>query len=318
MTPNLETTWLGLPLSHPVVALAGPLTHELDNFRRLGDAGVAAIVMHSLFEEQITRDSHLVHHYQEYGTDSFGEALSYVPELEDYGTGSDTYLSLISAAKEAVSVPIIASLNGTTPGGWRKFAHEMERAGADALELNLYHLPTDPDVPGSQVEALYLGVVREVVEGLKIPLAVKLSPFLTAPAHMAGEFASAGAKGLVLFNRFYQPDIDLDELQAVPRLVLSTHTEMRLPLRWGRDPSRSRRCRSRDHERRAYRRRRPQRRPLWRQYHHDDLRVVATRPRSRPPYLGCRDRMDGGEGIPIREANARLVESSAYGVAGSV
>ncbi|MBU6303553.1 MAG: dihydroorotate dehydrogenase-like protein [Verrucomicrobia bacterium] len=232
MKPQLETSWLGLPLAHPVVASAGPLTHELDNFRRLEDSGVAAIVMHSLFEEQITKESHLVHHYQEHGSGGFAEALSYLPDLEDYGTGPDTYLSLISAAKDAVSIPVIASLNGTTAGGWRRFAREIQQAGADALELNLYHVPTNPEIPGSELEARYLSVVRDVSQGLRLPLAVKLSPFLTAPAHMAAELTQAGARGLVLFNRFYQPDINLDELTVVPRLVLSNHQELRMPLRW--------------------------------------------------------------------------------------
>ena len=232
MKPNLETTWLGLPLAHPLVASAGPLTHELDNFRRLEDAGVSAIVMHSLFEEQITHDSHRLNHYQEFGAESFGEALSYLPELEDYGTGPETYLALIAAAKSAVAIPVIASLNGSTAGGWRQFAREIERAGADALELNLYRLPTDPEIPGTEVENRYLGVVREIAHLIHIPLAVKLSPFLTAPAHLAAELSEAGARGLVLFNRFYQPDIDLETLTVVPRLVLSTSQEMRLPLRW--------------------------------------------------------------------------------------
>ncbi|MBU6301888.1 MAG: dihydroorotate dehydrogenase-like protein [Verrucomicrobia bacterium] len=232
MKPQLETSWLGLHLAHPVVASAGPLTHELDNFRRLEDAGVAAIVMHSLFEEQITRESHWVHHYHQHGTGSPLEAFSYIPDLEDHGTGPDTYLSLISAAKDAVSIPVIASLNGTTAGGWRRFAREIQQAGADALELNLYHVPTSAEISGSELEGRYLSVVRDVSQGLRLPLAVKLSPFLTAPAHMAAELTQAGARGLVLFNRFYQPDINLDELTVVPRLVLSNHQELRLPLRW--------------------------------------------------------------------------------------
>ncbi len=232
MAANLETTYLGLRLPHPVVASAGPLTHDLDGFRRFEDAGVAAIVMHSHFEEQITRESHLTHHYLEVGADSFGEALSYVPRLETLGTGPDGYLELLASAKQAVSVPVIGSLNGTTPGGWRQFATRIERAGADALELNLYHVPSDPTVSGAEVEARYVDAVREVAAAISIPLAVKISPFFSSPAHMARQFAEAGAAGLVLFNRFYQPDIDLDQLEVVPRLVLSQNTEMRLPMRW--------------------------------------------------------------------------------------
>ncbi|MEX2581255.1 MAG: dihydroorotate dehydrogenase-like protein [Verrucomicrobiales bacterium] len=232
MTPNLETTYLGLSLAHPVVASAGPWTHEADGFRRLEEAGVSAIVMHSLFEEEITRQSLLTHHFIEYGAESFGESLSYLPELEDYGTGPDRYLELLAAGKAAVSVPVIGSLNGTTPGGWRQFARQIEEAGADALELNLYHVPTDPELSGADLEARYLDDVREVAAAIRIPLAVKLSPFLTAPVHLARQFVEAGASGLVLFNRFYQPDIDLEELQVVPKLVLSRPEELRLPLRW--------------------------------------------------------------------------------------
>jgi dihydroorotate dehydrogenase (fumarate) len=232
MGPSLETTYLGLRLAHPVVASAGPLTHDLDGFRRLEDAGVSAIVMHSLFEEQITRDSLRTHHYLESGSHAYGESLTYAPEFEDYGTGPDRYLDLLAAAKDAVSVPILGSLNGITPGGWRQFAAKIGQAGADALELNLYHVPADPATSGADLEAAYLDAVREVAAAVSIPVAVKLSPFFTSPAHMARQFAAAGAAGLVLFNRFYQPDIDLDELQVVPRLVLSQNTELRLPLRW--------------------------------------------------------------------------------------
>ncbi len=232
MKPALETSWLGLELSHPLVASAGPLTHELDGFRRYEDAGVSAIVMHSLFEEEIEHRSRATDHFLDYGAESYGESLTYFPELEDYGTGPDRYLSLLSSAVEAVDVPVIGSLNGVSPGGWRKFAEAMEEAGAAALELNLYHIATDPAVSGREVEELYAEAVREVSASLKIPLAVKLSPFLSAPAHMAATLAEAGASGLVLFNRFYQPDFDLNDLRVEPRLSLSHGQEMRLPLRW--------------------------------------------------------------------------------------
>lgn len=232
MTPRLDTSYLGLPLAHPVVASAGPWTHELQGFRRLEDAGVSAIVMHSLFEEEITHNSRLTHHYIEFGADSFGESLSYLPELDDYGTGPDRYLELLAAGKASVSIPVIGSLNGTTPGGWRQFARQIEQAGADALELNLYNVPTDPSVSGAELESRYLDEVREVADAIRIPLAVKLSPFLTAPAHFAMRLSQTGASGLVLFNRFYQPEIDLEQMKVVPRLALSHAGEMRLPLRW--------------------------------------------------------------------------------------
>ncbi len=232
MNPNLESDYLGLRLAHPVVASAGPWTRDREGFRRLADAGVSAIVMHSLFEEEIVQAGRLTDHYLEYGADSFGESLSYLPELEDYGTGPERYLRLLADAKSAVSIPVIGSLNGTTAGGWRRFARRIEEAGADALELNLYHVPTDPSTSGAELEERYLDAVRTVADSVSIPLAVKLSPFLTAPAHMAGRLAEAGAAGLVLFNRFYQPDIDLDALSVVPKLVLSRSEELRLPLRW--------------------------------------------------------------------------------------
>jgi len=232
MNPKLESDYLGLRLAHPVAASAGPWTKEVDGIRRLEDAGVSAIVMHSLFEEEIAQAGRLTQHYVDYGSESFGESLSYLPALEDYGTGPERYLRLLSEGKAAVSVPVLGSLNGTTPGGWRRFARQIEEAGADALELNLYHVPTDPSTNGAELEERYLDAVREVAETVSIPLAVKLSPFLTAPAHMAARFAEAGAAGLVLFNRFYQPDIDLETLSVVPKLVLSRSEELRLPLRW--------------------------------------------------------------------------------------
>jgi len=232
MPPALETTYLGLPLAHPIVASAGPWSHGREGLRHIADSGASALVMHSLFEEEITTRSHLADHYLDFGTNSFGEALSYVPALTDYGTGPGQYLELIAAAKSILSIPVIGSLNGTTPGGWRKFARQIEDAGADALELNIYHIATDPSVSGATIETIYTDAVHTVAAEIEIPLAVKISPFLSAPAHMARQLVEAGASGIVLFNRFYQPDFDLDELAATPKLTLSEPGDMRLPLRW--------------------------------------------------------------------------------------
>jgi dihydroorotate dehydrogenase (fumarate) len=229
---HLATEYLGFTLKNPLVASSTPLTEELDNVRRLEDAGVAAIVMHSLFEEQIRLESDDLDRYLTHGEESYAEATSYFPDMVQYNLGPDGYLELLRKAKEAVEIPVIGSLNGVSPGGWTTYAKSMEEAGADALELNLYFLPTDPAVPGSQVERMYLELVREVASSVKIPLAVKLSPQVTAPAHLAGELARAGARGLVLFNRFYQPDFDLERLEVVPHLKLSTSDDLLLRLRW--------------------------------------------------------------------------------------
>ncbi len=232
MTPNLETHYLGLQLKHPVVPSAGPLTQDLDGFKRLEDAGAAAIVMHSLFEEEIIEESQVTDHYLESGSESYGESLNFFMEPPSYQVGPDAYLSLLCKAKDTIDCPIIGSLNGVTPGGWGDYATEIERAGADALELNIYHLAADPEVSGADVERLYIEVVKEVREKVSIPLAVKVSPFFSAPAHMIHQLQKAGADGVVMFNRFYQPDFDLETLEVTPNLVLSTSYEMRLPLRW--------------------------------------------------------------------------------------
>lgn len=229
---DLSTTYLGMKLKNPLVPSASPLSQDLDNIRRMEDAGAAAIVMHSLFEEQLTQESRQLDHYLSYFTDSFAEAMTWFPEMEDYSVGPEGYLDRIREAKEAVDIPIIGSLNGVSSGGWIEYARKIEEAGADALELNIYYIPTDPRMRGADVEQMYVDVVRDVKKNLSIPLAVKLSPYFSAMANMAQQLADAGADGLVLFNRFYQPDIDLDELKVVPNLVLSSAHEMRLPLRW--------------------------------------------------------------------------------------
>ena len=200
--------------------------------RRLQDAGAAAIVMYSLFEEQITHESYELDHYLERGTHSYAEALSYFPELDTYNMGPETYLEHLHRVKQAVQIPVIGSLNGISSGGWVEYAEKIEQAGADALELNIYYLPTDPNLSSMEIEDEYVQLVRDVRAKVHIPLALKLSPFFTALPHIARRFASAGADGLVLFNRFYQPDFDLEMLEVVPNLQLSTSQDLRLPLRW--------------------------------------------------------------------------------------
>ena len=232
MTPDLTTTYLGLRLRSPIVASASPLTGTLDSLLELERQGIGAAVLPSLFEEQIQHEQLDVHELLEHATHSFGEALTWFPELEDYSTGPDAYLDHLSQAKAALHVPVIASLNGVSPGGWLRYARLCQEAGADALELNVYAVETDSDVAAAAVEARTVGLVRAVREVVSIPLAVKVGPFYSAFAHMASQLADAGADGLVLFNRFLQPDIDLETLEISPWLALSTPAELRLPLRW--------------------------------------------------------------------------------------
>jgi dihydroorotate dehydrogenase (fumarate) len=232
MRVDLTTHYLGLTLRNPVVASACPLTGELDSLLRLEHAGVGAVVLPSLFEEQIEHEEMELHRVREFGAESFAEALSYFPELEDYNTGPESYLELIESAKKQCTVPVIASLNGTSKGGWVRYAREIEQAGADALELNVYFLATDPDATADQVESQYLDLVSAVRETVSVPLAVKIGPYFSSLPNMARRLVAAGAAGLVLFNRFMQPDIDLERLAVDPQVELSTAVEMRLPLRW--------------------------------------------------------------------------------------
>jgi len=232
MTPDLTTTYLGLRLRSPVVASASPLTGNLESLRELERQGIGAAVLPSLFEEQIEHEQIDVHELLEHATHSFGEALTWFPELEDYSTGPAAYLEHLSQAKTILGVPVIASLNGVSTGGWLRYARLCEEAGADALELNVYAVETDPELSAADVEARTIGLVREVRKAVSIPLAVKVGPFYSAFAHMAAQLQEAGADGLVLFNRFLQPDIDLDTLEISPWLSLSTPAELRLPLRW--------------------------------------------------------------------------------------
>jgi dihydroorotate dehydrogenase (fumarate) len=232
VTPDLRTTYLGLELSSPLVASASPLTGDLESLRALEEAGAAAVVLPSLFEEQIEHEEVELDAMLEHGAHSFGEALTYFPELEDYNTGPASYLELVAAARAALEIPVIASLNGSTGGGWIRYARLLEEAGAAAIELNVYAVEADPGATAEQVEERTLALVRSVREAVRVPLAVKVGPFYTAFAHTAARLAEAGADGLVLFNRFLQPDIDLETLAVAPALHLSTPEELRLPMRW--------------------------------------------------------------------------------------
>ena len=229
---DLTTNYLGLTLKHPVVPSASPLSDSLDKIKRLEDAGAAAVVMYSLFEEQIVGESHLLDHYLSYGAESFAEALDYFPEMDSYNVGPHAYLDLLRRAKESVNIPVIGSLNGVSTGGWVEYARMIQEAGADALELNIYYIPTDPAMTGAEVEQMYLDVVHDVKASISIPLAVKVGPYFSSFANMAMRLSKAGADGLVIFNRFYQPDFDLERLEVVPNLTLSSAWELRTPIRW--------------------------------------------------------------------------------------
>lgn len=229
---DLTTTYLGYKLRSPLVASASPLSETVEGIKRLEEAGAGAVVLFSLFEEQLRLEQLSLHHHLTFATDSHAEALSYFPQPQEYKATSETYLKLISKAKTSVSIPIIASLNGTTLGNWVKFARQIEDAGADALELNLYSIQTNPDIPGSEIEKNDVEIVSAVRSSISIPVAVKLSPFYSNMANMVKQFDEAGASALVLFNRFYQPDIDLEKLEVYPHLLLSTPQAQRLPMRW--------------------------------------------------------------------------------------
>ncbi len=229
---DLKTTYLGLDLQNPLVASSSPLTQKVDSIKQLEDSGISAVILYSLFEEQITLESLKLHDDLSRGIESYAEALTYLPDYGQYSIGPERYLEHIQKAKEAVNIPIIASLNGVTTGGWIEYAKKIEQAGADALELNLYYLATDPDQTSSALEDNYISLVKDIRQQIDLPIAVKLSPFFTALPNFARRLADTGANGLVLFNRFYQPDFDLDKLEVVPNLVLSNSHELRLPLRW--------------------------------------------------------------------------------------
>jgi dihydroorotate dehydrogenase (fumarate) len=229
---DLSTTYLGLNLKNPLVASASPLSKKIDRAKKLEEAGISAIVMYSLFEEQIIHESLELDHFLNRGSESFAEAVSYLPDGGLYGISPEKYLNHVAGLKKALSIPVIGSLNGVSKGGWTSYARKIEEAGADALELNMYYIATDADMTSSDIEETQVELVAEVKSAIKIPLAVKISPFVTSIPNFVKRLVDAGADGLVLFNRFYQPDFDLDELEIVHSLDLSTSSDLRLPLRW--------------------------------------------------------------------------------------
>jgi len=229
---DLSTQYLGLTLKNPLVVSASPLCQSIDNIRRMEDAGAGAVVLHSLFEEQLTLESRELDRFLSEGTESFAEALSYFPDVTNYKMGPEGYLQHIQQAKAAVKIPIIASLNGVSAGGWTKYAKNMEEAGADALELNIYYIATQTDMSSTEVEQMYIDLLSQVKATVRIPVAVKLGPYFTSVANFAQKLDAAQANALVIFNRFYQPDFDLENLEVVPNLILSKPFELLLRLHW--------------------------------------------------------------------------------------
>jgi dihydroorotate dehydrogenase (fumarate) len=229
---DLTTTLMGLRLKNPLVAGASPLSRELDSLKRLEDAGAAAVVLDSLFEEQIEHEEAELDHYLTVGSESFAEARSYFPAQSAFHGGPEEYLERLRQAKAALSIPVIGSLNGISAGGWMEYARKMEQAGADAIELNIYYVAATSEITGAEVEQMYLDDLAAVRHAVKVPVAMKLGPFFSNTANLAKRLAEAGANALVLFNRFYQPDLDLEQLKVTPSLQLSTPYELRLPLRW--------------------------------------------------------------------------------------
>jgi dihydroorotate dehydrogenase (fumarate) len=229
---DLRTTYMGLELKHPIVASASPLSGSVDGIKRLEDSGASAVVMFSLFEEQIKQENAAFEHLMEAGTESFAESLSYFPEVDDYHVGTESYLEILRQASEAVDIPVIGSLNGVTNEGWVDYARQMQEAGAKGIELNIYYIPADLNLSGRDFEQRYLDIVKAVKGAVSVPVALKLSPFFSAIGNMAKQLDEAGADALVLFNRFYQPDFDLDKLEVLTNLELSNSREIRLPLLW--------------------------------------------------------------------------------------
>ncbi len=229
---KLNTRYLGLEIKNPLIASASALSKNLDNIKKMEDSGLGAVVLYSLFEEEITHESKALNHFLIRKEESFWEAVTFYPDLENYNVGPEKYLNVVRSAKEAVNFPVIGSLNGVSTGGWIRYAKLIEEAGADALELNLYYLPTNPDFDTATLEEAQIQLVKEVQKSIKIPLAVKLSPFYTSLPNFTASLGDAGAHALVIFNRFYQPDFNLEKLEVIPNLTLSTSADILLPLRW--------------------------------------------------------------------------------------
>jgi dihydroorotate dehydrogenase (fumarate) len=229
---DLTTYYMGMKLRTPLVVSASPLSQEIGSIRRLEDVGASAVVLYSLFEEQLRQESLELDYHLNAGTESFAESLSFFPQASEYRLGPEGYLEHIRKARQAVGIPIIASLNGATAGGWAEYGREIEEAGADAIECNIYSIQTDPDVTSAEIEQTYIDIVKSVKKSVSIPVAVKISPYFSNLANMAKRLDQAGANALVLFNRFYQPDIDLEELEIRPNVLLSTPQALRLPLTW--------------------------------------------------------------------------------------
>ncbi len=229
---DLTTKYMGMTLKSPLVVSASPLSRNIDGIKRIEDSGAAAMVLYSIFEEQIENEQKELNYITTVGTESFAESLSYFPQVNDFNLGPDEYLELIRQAKESVNIPVIASINGKTMGGWTDFAKQMQSAGADGIELNIYNIPTSMELSPLELENNYLDILKAVKSAVTIPVALKLSPFFTNFAYSAKKFDEAGADSLVLFNRFYQPDINLDELEVEPHIILSNPTDLRLPMRW--------------------------------------------------------------------------------------
>lgn len=229
---NLTTSYMGISLKNPLVMAAAPITDKVDNCRKLEDAGVSALVLHSLFEEQIRQEAEELEHYLNFGTEKYAESLTFFPKPEEFITGPEEYLKHIQKVKKTVDIPVIASLNGCSTGGWTGYAKKIQQAGADAIELNIYFMATDAGTTGQEIEKMYISILKSVKKVVKIPVAVKISPYFSSVANMAKTLVKTGADGLVLFNRFYQPDINIDDLEVEPKLTFSTPYESRLPLRW--------------------------------------------------------------------------------------
>ncbi|MFP4528482.1 MAG: dihydroorotate dehydrogenase-like protein [Candidatus Kapaibacterium sp.] len=229
---DLKTKYLGMTLKSPLMLAASPISESIENLKKVADRGAGAVVLYSLFEEQIRMEQRELHYHTIHGTERFAESLTYFPEMPEYKVGPEQYLEHIKKAKDAVNIPVIASLNGQTLGGWTDYAKKIEEAGADALELNIYYIPTDPNLDGEEIEKAYIDILKQVKSTVKIPVAMKLHPFFTNMSNMAKRCDEAGADGLVLFNRFQQPDINLAELEIRPKATLSHEVNIRLPLRW--------------------------------------------------------------------------------------